>query len=100
MIAVVIVVIPIAFRVPAMLAFIPPPMGAVPAALPLRAQSPACVFGLPALGAMPCHSLVQPMVRARNPTLAIMFVGSHKRHRGEHQKASKHGRRKYGFPDE
>jgi hypothetical protein len=34
LVAVVIVVIPIAFRMPAMLVFIPPSMTAVPAALP------------------------------------------------------------------
>ena len=75
-IAVVIVVIPIAFGVPATLMFIPPSMVAVPAALPRIAQFPTRALGLPALEAMPCHGLVQFVVRACNAPLAIVFVGA------------------------
>ena len=63
-IAVVIVIIPIAFRVPAMLVFIPPSMDAGPAVLPRFMQFLTRALGLPALVAMPCHGLVQFVIRA------------------------------------
>jgi hypothetical protein len=99
-IAVVIVVIPIAVRVPATLVFIPPSMVAVPAALPRFAQFMARVCSLPAPIAKPCNGSVQSVVRARNSPLAIAFVGAHQRHRGEHEKAGQHCRSKDRFPDE
>jgi len=99
-VAVVIVVIPIAFRVPATLVFIPPSMVAVPAALPRFAQFMARVCSLPAPIAKPCNGSVQSVIRARDAALAIMFVGAQKRHGGEHQKASQHCRRQDRFPDQ
>jgi len=82
-IAVVIVVIPIAFRVPATLVFIPPSMVAVPAALPRFAQFMARVCSLPAPIAKPCNGSVQSVIRARNAALAIAFVGTQERYRSE-----------------
>jgi hypothetical protein len=99
-VAVVIVVIPIAFRVPATLVFIPPSMVAVPAALPRFAQFMARALGLPALVAMPRNGGVQPVVRTRNAALAVVFVGAQKGHCREHQKASQHCRSNGRFPDE
>lgn len=99
-VAAVIVIIPIAVGVPAMLVFIPPSMAAVPAALSRIAQFPTRSLGLPALEAMPCHGLVQFVVRARNPALAITFVGAQNGHCREHQKAGQRGRNKHRFPDE
>jgi hypothetical protein len=99
-IAVVIVVIPIAFGVPAMLVFIPPSMDAVPAVLPRIAQFPTRALGLPALVAMPCHGLVQFVICACNAPLAIVFVGAQKGHCREHQKAGQHRRSEDRFPDE
>ena len=89
MIAVMIVIsiIPIAFGVPAVVMFIPPPMDAGPATLPLCAQLPASDVGLMASEAMPFNGYVQPVVRSSNAALAIVFVGAHKRHCGKHQKA-------------
>ena len=83
-ISIVIVVIPIAFRVPATLVFIPPSMDAGPAVLPRFTQFPTRVLGLPALESMPGNGLVQPVVRACYAALAIVFVGAHQRHCGEH----------------
>lgn len=100
MIAVVIVIIPIAFRVPATLMFIPPSMVAVPAALPRFAQFMARVCRLPAPIAMPGNGLIESVICARDAALAIVFVGAQKRHGGEHQKAGQHCRRKDRFPDE
>jgi hypothetical protein len=99
-IAIVIVVIPIAFRVPATLVFVPPSMVAVPAALPRFAQFMACVCSLPAPIAMPCNGLIESVIRACNAPLAIVFVGAQKGHCREHQKASQHCRRKDRFPDQ
>jgi hypothetical protein len=64
MIAIVIVVIPIAFRVPATLVFIPPSVIAVPASFARFAQFMTRVCSLPAPIAMPCHGLVQFVIRA------------------------------------
>jgi hypothetical protein len=100
MIAVVIVIIPIAFRVPATLVFIPPSMVAVPAALPRFAQFMTRVCSLPAPIAKPCNGSVQSVIRARNAPLAIVFVGAQKRHGGEHQKASQHCGSQDRFPDQ
>jgi len=83
-VVIVIVVIPIAFRVPATLVFIPPSMDAGPAVLPRLTQFPTRVLGLPALESMPGNGLVQLVVRARHAALAIVFVGAHQRHCGEH----------------
>ena len=99
-VTVVIVVIPIAFRVPATLVFIPPSMVAVPAALPRFAQFMARVCSLPAPIAKPCNGSVQSVIRARNAALAIVFVGAQKGHCREHQKAGQHCRRKDRFPDD
>jgi hypothetical protein len=84
---VVISIIPIAFGVPAVVMFIPPPMDLGPATLPLCAQLPASGFGLVALEAMPLNGYVQLVVRSSNAALAIVFVGAHNRHCGKHQKA-------------
>jgi hypothetical protein len=84
MIAVVIVVIPIAFRVPATLVFVPPSMVAGPAALPRFAQFPTRVCSLPAPIAMPCNGLIESVIRACNAPLAIVFVGTQERYRSKH----------------
>jgi hypothetical protein len=99
-VAVVIVVIPITFRVPATLVFIPPSMVAVPAALPRFAQFMARVCSLPAPIAKPCNGLIESVICARDAALAIMFVGTQERHCSEHQKAGQHCRRQDRFPDQ
>jgi hypothetical protein len=99
-IAIVIVVIPIAFRVPATLVFVPPSMVAVPAALPRFAQFMACVCSLPAPIAMPCNGLIESVIRACNAPLAIVFVGAQKGHCREHQKAGQHRCSQDRFPDQ
>jgi hypothetical protein len=55
---VVISIIPIAFGVPTVIMFIPPPMDAGPATLPLFAQLPASDFRLMASEAMPFNGYV------------------------------------------
>jgi len=100
MIAVVIVIIPIAVRVPAALVFIPPSMVDGPAALSRYSQFTTRVCGLPAPIAKPCNGSVQSVIRARNAPLAIAFVGAQNGHSREHQKACQHCCRKDRFPDE
>ena len=99
-IAVVIVIIPIAFRVPTTIVFIPPSVVDVPAAFPRFAQFMPRVCCLPAPIAMPCNGLIESVICARDAALAIVLVGAQKRHGGEHQKAGQHCRRQDRFPDE
>jgi hypothetical protein len=80
----VIVVIPIAFRMPATLVFIPPSMSGVPAVLPRFAEFMTPAFGLVAPVAMTFYGFVQPVVRARYAALAIVVIGAQKRRSGEH----------------
>lgn len=90
MIAVVImvVIIPIAIRMPAMPVFIPPSMMTVPAALPLFAQLMAPVFGLPTFVTVMLDGLVQLVIGFRNASLAIVVIGPQVRRAGKHEKAS------------
>ena len=81
-VVIVIAVIPISFRVPAMFVFIPPSMTGAPAPLPRLVQFMTPLFGLPASVAMMLNGFVQPVVRARNAALAILGVQT--RHTGEH----------------
>lgn len=83
-VAVVIVIIPIAFRAPAMLMFIPPSMIGVPAALPRFVEFMTPAFGLLAPVAMVLNGFVEPVVRARDAALAIVAISPQSRHCGEH----------------
>jgi hypothetical protein len=82
-VAVVVVIIPIVFRMPAMLMFIPPSMTGVPAALPRFVEFMTPAFCLLAPIAMMLNGFVQPVVRARNAALAIVAIGTQRRS-GEH----------------
>lgn len=87
-VVIVIVVIPIPFRMPAMLVFIPPSMIGVPATLACFPQFTTGVVGLWALVTVTRHGLVEFMVSVRNAALAIVVVGAQKRRCGEHEKGS------------
>jgi len=95
---VVISIIPIAFGVPAVVMFIPPPMDAIPAAFALGSQLSASDFGLAAAEPVPFNCHVQPMICPGNASLAIVFVSAHQRHCGEHQKAGQYCRRQNRLP--
>src|SRR6266849_5836927 len=56
-------------------------------------------FCLLASIAMMLDGFVQPVVRARNPALAIVAIGT-QRHSGEHQKAGQRRCRECRFPEE
>jgi hypothetical protein len=84
LVAVVIMVVPIAFRMPAMLMFIPPSMTGAPAVLPRFVEFMTPTFGLLAPVAVMLDGFVQPVVRARNAALAIVAIGAQTWHSGEH----------------
>jgi hypothetical protein len=87
-VAVVILVIPIAFRMPAMLVFIPPSMTDAPAVFPRFVEFVTPAFGLRAPGAMMLNGFVQSVIRASNAVPAIVAIGAKKRRSGEHEKTS------------
>jgi hypothetical protein len=79
---VVVVLVPIAFRVPAVLVFIPPLMPLTPATLAHIVQFTTLVVRLPAIASVSFHCLVEIMFCVRDPTLASVEVFRQKtRHR-------------------
>jgi hypothetical protein len=85
MIAVVIVVVPVAFGVPAVLVFIPPAVVGVPAPLAGLAEFDPSTIGLAALPAMTGGGLVEFVVGAGDAALAIVVVGLERWRGDEHQ---------------
>lgn len=85
-VAIVVVVIPVVIRVPAMFVFIPPSMIGAPAALPRFVQLAARAIGLPTLVAMVLDGFVQLVIGVRNASLAIVVIGPQLRRAGEHKK--------------
>ena len=69
-----IVLVPVALRMPAMLVLIPPLMKFTPAVLASLTQFPAFTIGLGAVRAMLLDSLVQFMLRMFDPALATVAV--------------------------
>jgi hypothetical protein len=74
LVAIVIVVIPITFRVPAVAVFVPPTMALVPAALPRFTQFEACTIRLLALPTVMLHGFVESVVRLGDAALAATVV--------------------------
>jgi hypothetical protein len=74
LVAIVIVVIPITFRVPAVAVFVPPTMALVPAVLPRFTQFEACTIRLLALPTVMLHGFVEFVVRLGDAALAAMVV--------------------------
>jgi hypothetical protein len=70
----VIVLVPITFRAPAVLVFIPPPVTLPPAALSCRVQFATLVVGLPALPSVVLDGFVQIMLRMLHAALAPVDV--------------------------
>lgn len=87
-VAIVVVVIPIAIRMPATFVFIPPSMTGAPAALPRFVQLVARAIGLPTLVAVVLDGFVQLVIGVRNASLAIVAIGPQRRRAGEHKKTS------------
>jgi len=74
LVAIVIVVVPIAFRVPAVAVFVPPAMALVPAVFPRFTQFVAGTIRLLALPTVMLHGFVQFVVRLGDAALATMVV--------------------------
>ena len=96
LVAVVIVVIPIAFRMPAVTVFVPPTMALVPAALSRFTQFVACTIRLLALPTVMFYGFVQFVVRLGDAALATMVVVRKRTRRSrEGQNAGKQCRGEY-----
>jgi hypothetical protein len=74
LVAVVIVIIPIAIGVPSVAILIPPTMAFVPAAFARLAQFVACMVGLPTIPTVMFGSFVKPVVRFRDAALATVIA--------------------------
>jgi hypothetical protein len=98
-VVIVIVVIPIAIRMPTTLVFIPPSMNRVPAALARFVQLVAPMFGLLALIAVMLDGFVQLVIGFRNAPLAVI-IRVHARSACKQQKARQSRGSKYGSPEE
>jgi hypothetical protein len=82
-----VVVIPITIRTPAMSVFIPPAMIGIPAVLARIVQLMAPLFSLLTLGAVMLDSFVQFVIGFRDASLAVV-ISAHLRRACKHEKAS------------
>jgi len=73
-VTVVIVIIPIAIRVPPAAIFVPPTMAFSPTAFARLAQFVACMVGLPAIPTVMFGGFVKPVVRFRDAALATVIA--------------------------
>jgi hypothetical protein len=88
-IEVVIVVIPVPIRVPAMLILVPPAMPTAPAPFPRLVQIMTRAFRLPALRAVMFNGFVELVIDARNSALAIVVGRKQSGRSAEHKKPAK-----------
>jgi hypothetical protein len=90
LVAIVIVVIPIAFRVPAVAVFVPPTMALVPAVFPRFTQFVAGTIRLFAFPTVMLHGFVEFVVRLGDAALAtVVVIRKRTRRSGEGQHAGK-----------
>jgi hypothetical protein len=75
-VTVVVVLVPITFRVPLLGVFIPPAMAVFPAPFPRRHQGSTLLCGLRAIPAMFLSGPVQFVIDANDPLLAVLLVGT------------------------
>ena len=81
-----VVVVPVAFGVPAVFVFVPPSVIFTPAALARLVQFVALVVCLRAMASMFLDGLVEFMLRVNDPALApVLVFGVESRYRGEKQ---------------
>jgi hypothetical protein len=98
MIAVVIVVVPVAIGMPTMLVFIPPTMSAAPAIFARFVQFAPSLIRLFAFAPMTLDGFMKMMIRPRNAPLASVVIGAQTRSAGEEQKSRQRGTRQHYFP--
>jgi len=100
LVAIVIVVIPIAIGMPAVAVFVPPAMAFVPAAFPRFAQFMPRVIRLPAGPAVMIDGLVQPMICLGDAALALVIaISIHARGSGKGQQSKQGNRRQQDSPE-
>jgi len=101
LVAIVVVVIPIAIGVPAVAVFIPPAMPLVPAAFARLVQIAARTIGLPAVPAVMLHGFVESVVRPGDTPLAsIVALGGCPGRCGECQHANQCDSSKHRLSEE
>jgi hypothetical protein len=86
LIAVVVVLVPVALGAPAVLVLVPPPMTLTPATLPGRVQFAAFVVGLGAVAAMFPNGFVKLMIGMSDAALApVIILGVNSRDGSENE---------------
>jgi hypothetical protein len=83
----VVVLVPIAVRVPTVIVFIPPPMLLTPATLPRTVQFTTLVICLFAVASVSVNCFVEFMLRVSNSALTSVLVFCLKAHGGAKQKS-------------
>lgn len=92
LVAIVVVLVPVALGMPAVFVFVPPPVIFTPAVLARFVELCALAFGLNAVASMPFNSLVKFMIGVRDPALAAPVVfGVKWRDSGEKQGCCQYG---------
>ncbi|SRR5229473_3986631 len=100
LVAIVVVVIPIAIAVPAVAVFVPPAMPLIPAAFPRFVQFVPRVIRLPAVPAVVFHGFVEFVVRLGDAALAIaVVIRPCARRSGKNQHANKHRGSEHGLSE-
>jgi len=100
MVAVMIIVVPVAVGMPALIAHAPPTVVPLPAAFSFGIQVATALFRFVAGGSVLAHSRINPRFSPFNPTLAIsVIVGERSGHAQQHRTA-KHSQdyRRYSRP--
>ncbi len=97
---VVIVVVPVVLRMPAMFVFIPPSVTFAPAVLPLFVKLMTPMFGLFTPVAMMLNGFVQVVLYVGDAPLAIVVSGVQSRYSGKHKKTGQRCYSKRRFPEQ
>jgi hypothetical protein len=98
-VTIVVVVVPIAVRVPTMLVFVPPAMRVAPAIFARFVQFVPSLIGLSAFASVMLDGFMKTMIRPGDAPLAIVVIAAQTRRAGEEQEARQRGTRQHYFPD-
>jgi hypothetical protein len=96
--AIMVVVVPVVFGMPATRVFIPPAAIALPAIFASFVKVAARVVCLAAIAAMMLNGLVQAVIGLDDTPLAIVVIGAQTRRAGEQQKSGECGTCQHYFP--
>jgi hypothetical protein len=98
-ITIVVMIVPVAFGVPAMAVFIPPSVVPAPAMLAGLMEFVAGAVRLSAVPAMMLNGFVEPVIGSGNATLAIIVIGKSARSSSQQQESAECGRQ-YNFSEQ